>query len=494
MGVLRFLVPRRERLAKDAPDRAYFTGLDEIPWQSRTQLSEDGLIVRRAESDSGNFHIPWNVAGYGELMLSTASLMEREKPYLLQVELARGTIHRTRSQLAQWQAAGLALPAGAIAYLAVARGFFSRAATSQHTPDLAADHADRATAAALGAMGSLVMAYGEQAAAMRQRQGTKLTTLLGVNLGTSLLKENVQREVVATFNSATVPLVWRQIEAAEGKHDWALADRQIEWCRTRGLKICGGPILQLDKSSIPDWLYLWEDDEENLRSFVSDHIRAVVTRYRGKVNLWQCAAKLNAGCGMALSEEQRLRLAVLAIETTRATDPRAPIVLMIDQPWAEFMSRQEVDLSPLHFADALVRADLGLAGIGLEINLGYYPDGTQARDLLDFSRHLDRWSSLGLPLLVSLVVPSSEQPDPQARGESRAIPFAAGMPLCLESQQQWVEQFLPLMLAKQPVQGITWNQLLDSQPHDFPHGGLFDGKDQPKPALEAIKALRQKYF
>ena len=112
MGVMRFLVPRRERLAKDAPDRAYFTGLDEIPWQSRTQLTEEGLVVRRAESDSGNFHIPWNVAGHGELMLSTASLMEREKPYLLQVELARGTIHRTRGQLAQWQAAGLALPAG----------------------------------------------------------------------------------------------------------------------------------------------------------------------------------------------------------------------------------------------------------------------------------------------------------------------------------------------------------------------------------------------
>ena len=219
-----------------------------------------------------------------------------------------------------------------------------------------------------------------------------------------------------------------------------------------------------------------------------------MTRYRGKVNLWQCAARLNAGCGLALSEEQRLRLAVLAIETIRATDPRAPIVIMIDQPWAEFMSRQEVDLSPLHFADALVRADLGLAGLGLEINLGYYPDGTQARDLLDFSRHLDRWSSLGLPLLVSLTVPSSEQPDAQARGESRAIAYAAGMPLCPESQQHWIEQFLPLMLAKQPVQGITWNQLLDSQPHDFPHGGLFDAKDQPKPALDAIKAIRQKYF
>ena len=29
-----------------------------------------------------------------------------------------------------------------------------------------------------------------------------------------------------------------------------------------------------------------------------------------------------------------------------------------------------------------------------------------------------------------------------------------------------------MLLAKQPVQGILWNQLLDSQPHALAHGGL----------------------
>src|SRR5581483_1673979 len=117
-------------------------------------------------------------------------------------------------------------------------------------------------------------------------------------------------------------------------HDWRLSDRQIEWSRARGLKICGGPLIQLDKRSLPDWLYLWEDDEENLASFVAGQIRAVVDRYRGKVHLWQCAARINAAGALALSEEQRLRLAALAIETTRAADARTPIVLTIDQPWA----------------------------------------------------------------------------------------------------------------------------------------------------------------
>jgi Glycosyl hydrolase family 10 len=494
MGAMRFLVPRRERIAQSAIERAYISGLDEIPWQSRTQWTDEGLIVRRSENDSGNFHMPWPVVGHGELMLSTACLMEREKPYLLQVELARGTIHRIRNQIAVWQGQGMVLPPGAIAYLAVARGYFSRAVTMQHTPEAAADHAERALTAALGAESSLAASYIEQALAIRRRQGAKLTTLWGVNLGSSLLKENVMKEIAATFTTATVPFGWREVAAREGKYDWTLSDRQVEWCRSRNLKICGGPLVQLDAGSMPDWLYLWEEDEENLRTFVAEYLTEVVTRYRGKVNLWKCAGRLNCGNVLSLSEEQRLRLAVLAVETVRAADPRSPIVIMIDQPWAEFMSQRECDLSPLHFADALVRSDLGLAGIGLEINLGYSPGGTAPRDLLDFSRQLDRWSSLGLPLLVSLTAPSEQVPDPHARSSAAAVSHAAEGPVCPQSQRQWIEHFVPLLLAKQPVQAITWNQLLDSQPHDYPWGGLFDLTDQPKPALEALKTLRQNHF
>ncbi len=58
MGVMRFLVPRRERLAADAVERAYLAGLDEIPWRTRTQWVDGGLAAQRSESDSGSFYIP----------------------------------------------------------------------------------------------------------------------------------------------------------------------------------------------------------------------------------------------------------------------------------------------------------------------------------------------------------------------------------------------------------------------------------------------------
>ena len=71
------------------------------------------------------------------------------------------------------------------------------------------------------------------------------------------------------------------------------------------------------------------------------------------------------------------------------------------------MGERECDLSPLHFADALVRAEIGLSAIGLEINLGYWPGGTALRDVLELGRQIDRWSLLGMPLLITLTLPSA---------------------------------------------------------------------------------------
>ena len=186
-------------------------------------------------------------------------------------------------------------------------------------------------------------------------------------------------------------------------------------------------------------------------------------------------------------------MAVLAIEVTRQTDPRAPIVLMVDQPWAEFMSENECDLSPLHFADALVRADIGLSGIGLELNLGCWPGGTALRDVLEFGRLVDRWSLPGLPLLVMLTLPSSSAADTLARGAAQPLHYGPVGDATPESQRQWVERLVPVLLAKQPVQAIFWNQLRDAAPPAFPHGGLFDATGSPKPALATLRGLREQY-
>jgi hypothetical protein len=490
MGVMHFLVPLRDRLGADAAQRAYFAGIDEVPWLARIQWNDRGLSVERAEFESGNLFVPYRVDGRGELMLSTASLMERAAPYHLHVELARGTLNRLRNQIAAFGAAGAPLPSELNRPLHEAHELLSQAVTCQQH-EQAAHLADQSIQAALAAIDLLSTSYVGHVLAARRGPTGKLGTLLGVNLGSARPSSTLTAPLSATFNTVQVPLNWRDIEGREGQRDFSLADAQLEWARLHGFKICGGPLMAIDKWSLPDWMYLFgENDVDSFRSCFAEHIQAVVSRYRGKVHLWICSAGLNLENEFEHPEEERLRLAVLAVESIRRQDPKAPIVLSIDQPWGAFMSREEYDLSPLHFADALVRADLGLAGVGLEINVGYTPDGSEPRDALEFGRQMDRYSSLGLPLLVSLTAPSASTPDARARRKCQVVPMADGA-LTPAAQRTWADQVLPMLLAKQSVQGLLWNQLLDSQPHALPHGGLFDEKDHPKPILDLLQKLRR---
>ena len=95
----------------------------------------------------------------------------------------------------------------------------------------------------------------------------------------------------------------------------------------------------------------------------------------------------------------------------------------IDQPWGEYLGRRAVDLSPIQFADALVRARLDLKAIFLEMNLGCFAGGTLLRSEMELNRLLDYWGLLGLPLVVGLSMPSDDGPDAKAR---QKLDFSAG--------------------------------------------------------------------
>jgi hypothetical protein len=57
-----------------------------------------------------------------------------------------------------------------------------------------------------------------------------------------------------------------------------------------------------------------------------------------------------------------------------------------------------------------------------------------------------------------------------------------------------VRRYVTLLLAKPYVDGILWNQLRDAELHEFPHGGLFDADDHPKPALRQLASLREAHL
>jgi hypothetical protein len=490
MGVMRFRVFPPERITEEMVQEAYLSGIDRISWPVRISVEGGELILQRSVSDSANLHVPWPVKGLGRLTLASGSLMERAEPYLLPLEIARGTIVEARDQLFEWQSLGLSVPAAVPAKISEAMKQFSRAVVAQEDLPASVEQAEAALRLALDASDSLVAAYTEQVFATRHRNEGKLASFLGANLGTTLLDNYVARKVLLTFNAAESPVSWRDVETTEGSFSWSTSDRQIKWCRAHGLKVLAGPLLMLDPRALPDWLYLFEDDFDAVLDSVSAFVRRAVERYRGNVDYWVCAGRVNTAEVLSLSEQERLRLVTRIVELVRSLDPDTPALVSFDQPWAEYMRQQESDFPPLHFADALIRAGADLSGLMIEMNVGYSPGGSLLRHPLEFNRLLDTWSAFGLPLWLSLSAPSAVREDPLAQHPTAV---SSGN-WSTAAQRVWVARFVPLSLAKLMVQGVLWNQLRDSEPHDFPHGGLFDDRRHTKPALRTLTSIRQMHL
>ena len=486
MGLMRLTVQDRDRIPPGGLEQVHMCGQDDLPWFSRAYFSGNQLVIERNEDDSGRVFVPWRIGQSNPVLFNTATLVERDRPYQLEVELARGMLNNLRNQIAQWESMGLVVTRALNDGVREASSDFSRAATNQDDPATAADWAQRSLATTAITTARLTDEYVRQATAMRRAQPRQFSSWFGVSLSGKPPKAPIARHVANTFNMVSLPLTWRTIEAVEGRRDWKDADAQIDWAHSAGLRVSAGPLLELDDRGVPDWTYLWEGDMNSLLAFMLSHVRAVVERYRGRVHLWQVVTRMTHGHALGLDEEARLQVAAKAINTVRQLDPTTPIVVTFDQPWAEYLATEQLDLAPLHFADALVRADLGLSGIGLEINFGYHPGGSVPRGPLAMSRLIDNWSLLELPLLISLTMPSSAAEDPRTSGKVHVI-ASSPEDVTPESQVEWIDKHVPLLLAKNVVQIVLWNQLSDATPHHYPNSGLFDANDKPKPCSKHCK-------
>jgi len=490
MGQMRFRLADRNRISPGGLERIYVAGIEEVPWLTRCSWKGDQLVVERSIDDSGCVYVPWMIDGQGPCLLSTATLMERDKPYVLDVELARGLIQQIRNRLFLWEWLGLVTPENLRADLHAATREFSLAATTQKDLAESCTAANRAISKALHVSEELVAAYAGQALTSRQQQ-TPASTLMGVTLGPKLPSVEIRRRLVEACNIIQLPIAWRSVEGSEGKRNWKQTDEQLAWCQKAGLKVAAGPLLQMDNHGIPDWMVLWDGNFDHLMHLVLEHVRAVVSRYAGRVHLWNVASRVNVGKLLSLEEDQRLHLVAHVIETVQRSDPRTPVVVSFDQPWGEYLSTKESDLAPISYADALVRADLGISGFGLEINLGFRPGGSAHRPTFEYGRLLDQWSIWGMPLMVSLSTASSAEYDPKARKNIDVeLPTMFG-PTVGDPQRDWAAAILPLLLARSAVQVVLWNQLEDSEPHELPNAGLFDAQHQPKEILQLMRDLRK---
>jgi hypothetical protein len=224
------------------------------------------------------------------------------------------------------------------------------------------------------------------------------------------------------------------------------------------------------------------------------YVEQVIKRYRKRVRRWQLTAASNWASVLSLGEDELLWLTVRLAEAARQIDPTLELIVGIAQPWGEYMALEDRIQSPFIFADTLIRSALNLAALDIEIIMGIAPRGSYCRDLLETWRMLNLYMLLGVPLRVTLGYPASKALDSKADPDQRVGSGHWRGGYSPAVQAEWAAGFTALALCKPQVQAVHWVHLSDAAPHQFPNCGLLDARGNMRPALQQLRALREKHL
>ncbi len=489
MGSISFLLPKPVPAAAQAMlGSAVFTaGEEHAPVPTRVELRDDTLIADWGLSESRHLLVPWPVGPFGTLVTTTSTLRERDRPYRLLVELARGKLNRVRTQAAEWQSIGLRTPPSFDRALAEVTRLFGRAVLG--TPPECDVVAGRVLEQGFVLADLLVREYVGQMFDTRHEDEGLLDTRLAVR--TTREPGKLAGEYARAFNAAQIGLRWCDIEQEESRYDWSATDAAVEAAKKAEQPITLGPVVDLAPGMLPTWAAGWEGDLPTLAAFMCDFLETAITRYKSDVRRWVVCAGFNHADAVGLDDDERLRLAFRLFEAANHLDPDLELILSVAQPWGDYLAREEHTISPLTFPDDLIRAGLKVSAVELEIRVGSVPRGSLPRDLLDTARVLNLFGMLGLPLELVLSCPSSPRPDPLAAAHMQSVWAHGSRPgHSPEGQAECGASFAALGLCTPHVRAVTWDHWSDADPHLTPSGGLLDPDGRAKPLLARLRTLR----
>jgi hypothetical protein len=438
----------------------------------------------------------WDLGPLGTFLIETTRLMPRPGPYNLNVELARCRLMKIVQKQEDWNLFDFPKAERFATRLREAQTTFADALGLLHRPAEAAALADRALALAVDISEELAAFHADLLIQRRRANGAVAKHVIGCRIDPAVSNEKYRETLAANFDYAVVPMAWRQMQPVEHKFDTAAVDDWVELLSKRRIPIIAGPLIQLDETHLPDWMFIWEHDFDSLRELAYEYVQRVVQRYRKAVSMWNVVAGLPANGAFSLSFEQVIELTRLLVSQVKALLPNSRTLVTITQPFGEYHAKKPQSVPPLAYAEMVAQAGINFEAFGVEVEMGVPSPGRFTRDLFQLSCLLDKFSTLGRPLFVTAIgVPGRHAPDPGDRSEGRLDPAAAGQwhrPWDPDLQAEWMEAVYHVALSKPYVESLCWADLADIRP-GLPGGGLLDDVLRPKPAFEKLQAMRTKF-
>ena len=468
-------------------DGSHLFAQDEVPVRSKLSIADGELIGVRTSDAAVGLASMWNVKQFGQLVLQTTRLPERDRFYNLNVELARGRLLRISQKREDWGMTELQLTAEHHQLIDGALDKFVEALCLLDEPEKAAQAADESLLLGLHAGEAMALAHAQLFLERRNETQGFGRHSFGCCMDPRRIKDQEYLKLLkANFHFVTIPVSWAQIEPSEQKQCFDVLDECVDWLGRNRIAAKVGPLLSFSPGAVPDWLYIWENDFEQVREMAYDYIRRVVEHFGSKVQAWDVTSGLNADNSFNFSFEQLIEMTRTAVLAAKQASHRSLVLIELTEPWGEYHAHNQRTIPPMIYADMLCQSAANFDGIGIKVRFGRGSEGMRARDLLELSCLLDKFAVFGKPVhLAGVQVPSGTDGEEGDKAGWWHAPWNE------EVQADWLEQAYQIALSKPYVETVTWQDLADRPEGVLKRGGLCGQDLKPKSVFGRLGELRK---
>ncbi len=469
------------------PSSIYLFGQDEIPVRNQVEYVDGELMGMRHSDTAVGLVTLWNINGFGKVVQQTTRLPERKQPYNLNVEIVRGRLLRVSQKREEWGMSELTLTEQQHELLDNALEYFIDALCNLNEEEKASLLADKALAYAMHAGEEMALSHAKIFLGRRASTQGINRHCFGACIDPGRMHDkDYLRFIRDQFTYVTIPIAWRQLEPEEHQQKYDVLDECINWLHKHKIAVKVGPLLQFTPSFLPDWLFIWEHDFEQVRDMAMEFVKTTVERYGKHVQAWNVVSGMNSENCFKFSFEQIVEMTRSAVMVSRQAGPKSLHLIEVAEPWGGYYAQNQRTIPPIYYMDMICQSGANFDGFGLKMRFGRGSGGMQTRDMLDISTLLDKLSVFGKPLHIDALQVPSQKDNRDKNGDAGYwhMPWSEAM------QADWVERVYQIALSKPFVEAVTWRDLTDRPEGALQHGGLCRPDLMPKPAFTRLIQLR----
>lgn len=480
-----------EAADKFRPCGAYLFGTDGISIRRAKIVSNNGVIeCIRPNVETAGLALLWPVHGFGRILLPTTCLPERERPYNLNVEIARAKLMQITNRREDWSFFDNIEGMESISQ--ESQDLFIEAIQNIDNGPKASQLADESLRTAMVYSERLAIRQGKSLFDKRRRSHGFGRGCLGCRIDPRLITNARYVERLSEFfSSVTIPINWAQVEAHKGQLDFSAVDHCVTLLSRRKVVIGAGPLLRFTADQLPHWLLQSGLGFEKVRELAYQFVSKVVARYAAIVHRWYVISGLNAYNQFNFNFEQILEMTRAASMGVRAAGSRAVKIIEISHPWGEYYATTPNSIPPFVYMDMVVQSGTNFDAFGLQMRFGKDEPGMHLRDMMHISSILDCFAIVAKPLYVTDVEIPSKNGSGLFEGQVAGVWHQKWDDT---RQSQWLNRFYKIALSKPFVEAVNYGSLADGPDSAIAYGGLLTEQLEAKDAFKTLKRLYVSMF